>query len=88
MIRAESENAILTRLCGRWGLRLSVSCLLAAAMSAIAGTIVDNLTGTHKSWWECDTGIAYLVANKAHGVCGADRRETAGFELAAASPSG
>ncbi len=25
-------------------------------------TIVDNLTGTHKSWWECDTGIAYLVA--------------------------
>src|SRR5438552_13690822 len=27
-------------------------------------TIVDGLTGTHKSWWECDTGIAYLVANK------------------------
>jgi hypothetical protein len=26
-------------------------------------TTVDNLTGTHKSWWECDTGIAYLVAN-------------------------
>src|SRR3989441_1011488 len=26
-------------------------------------TIVDGLTGTHKSWWECDTGIAYLVAN-------------------------
>ena len=26
-------------------------------------TVVDNLTGTHKSWWECDTGIAYLVAN-------------------------
>jgi hypothetical protein len=25
-------------------------------------TVVDNLTGTHKSWWECDTGIAYLVA--------------------------
>jgi hypothetical protein len=25
--------------------------------------IVDGLTGTHKSWWECDTGIAYLVAN-------------------------
>jgi len=28
-------------------------------------TIVDGLSGTHKSWWECDTGIAYLVANKA-----------------------
>src|SRR5262249_30970105 len=27
-------------------------------------TIVDGLNGTHKSWWECDTGIAYLVANK------------------------
>jgi hypothetical protein len=27
-------------------------------------TIVDGLRGTHKSWWECDTGIAYLVANK------------------------
>ena len=26
-------------------------------------TVVDGLTGTHKSWWECDTGIAYLVAN-------------------------
>jgi hypothetical protein len=25
-------------------------------------TVVNNLTGTHKSWWECDTGIAYLVA--------------------------
>jgi len=25
--------------------------------------VVDGLTGTHKSWWECDTGIAYLVAN-------------------------
>ena len=31
-------------------------------------TVVDNLTGTHKSWWECDTGIAYLVAsNRAEG---------------------
>src|SRR5262249_27476907 len=26
-------------------------------------TVVDGLTGTHKSWWECDTGIAYLVGN-------------------------
>jgi len=26
--------------------------------------IVDGLSNTHKSWWECDTGIAYLVANK------------------------
>jgi len=26
--------------------------------------IVEGLTGTHKNWWECDTGIAYLVGNK------------------------
>jgi len=26
--------------------------------------IVDGLNFTHKNWWECDTGIAYLVANK------------------------
>ena len=24
--------------------------------------IVGNLRSTHKSWWECDTGIAYLVS--------------------------
>jgi hypothetical protein len=26
--------------------------------------IVGGLNFTHKNWWECDTGIAYLVANK------------------------
>jgi len=24
--------------------------------------VVDGLKGTHKSWWECDSGIAYLVS--------------------------
>lgn len=24
--------------------------------------VADNLHGTHKNWWECDTGIAYLVS--------------------------
>ncbi len=24
-------------------------------------TVVDELTDTHKNWWECDTGIAYIV---------------------------
>jgi hypothetical protein len=28
-------------------------------------TVVDHLKGTHKSWWECDTGIAYLVSGLA-----------------------
>ncbi len=25
-------------------------------------TVADGLGGTHKNWWECDTGIAYLVS--------------------------
>jgi hypothetical protein len=25
-------------------------------------TVVDGLSNTHKSWWECETGVAYLVA--------------------------
>ena len=24
--------------------------------------IVKGLNGTHKNWWECDTGIAYLIS--------------------------
>ena len=26
-------------------------------------TVVSGLKGTHKNWWECDTGIAYLVSD-------------------------
>ncbi len=26
-------------------------------------TVVQGLAGTHKNWWECDTGIAYLVSD-------------------------
>jgi hypothetical protein len=29
---------------------------------ARVATVVDKLKGTHKSWWECDSGIAYLVS--------------------------
>ena len=37
-----------------------------------------NLKDTHKSWWECDTGIAYLVS----GVDGwRSRRMTEVFDL-------
>jgi hypothetical protein len=28
-------------------------------------TVVKGLKGTHKSWWECDSGIAYLVSGTA-----------------------
>jgi hypothetical protein len=32
------------------------------ARPAKVTTVVSGLKGTHKSWWECDTGIAYLVS--------------------------
>lgn len=30
-------------------------------------TVVSGLTSTHKSWWECDTGMAYLVSGDLAG---------------------
>lgn len=45
---------------------------------AIITVIVRNLRDTHKSWWECDTGIAYLVS----GVKGwQSRRMTQIYDL-------
>ncbi|HLQ00665.1 MAG TPA: hypothetical protein VK143_00040 [Burkholderiales bacterium] len=32
------------------------------AKPGLLTTIVKGLKGTHKNWWECDTGIAYLVS--------------------------
>jgi hypothetical protein len=34
------------------------------AKPVLLTVVVKDLNGTHKSWWECDSGIAYLVANK------------------------
>ncbi|HEY1266062.1 MAG TPA: hypothetical protein VGH16_02320, partial [Candidatus Binatia bacterium] len=31
---------------------------------SLVSTVLSKLTSTHKNWWECDTGIAYLVAYK------------------------
>jgi hypothetical protein len=31
------------------------------AAPTLLTTVVAGLKGTHKNWWECDTGIAYLV---------------------------
>ena len=33
------------------------------ANPSLAKTVVSNLKNTHKSWWECETGIAYLVSD-------------------------
>ena len=30
---------------------------------ALASTVVSGLARTHKNWWECDSGIAYLVSD-------------------------
>ncbi len=27
-------------------------------------TVVDDLAGTHKNWWECDTGMAFLAGRR------------------------
>jgi hypothetical protein len=32
------------------------------ARPTLLTTVVKGLKGTHKNWWECDTGIAYLVS--------------------------
>ena len=45
------------------GARLSVFDVTDPAHPALMTTIAPQLTNTHKNWWECDTGIAYLVAN-------------------------
>src|SRR5262249_20266310 len=48
------------------------------ANPTLVTTIVQGLKDTHKSWWECDTGIAYLVS----GVEGwRVRRMTQVFDL-------
>jgi hypothetical protein len=35
------------------------------AAPALLTTVLSGLSNTHKNWWECDTGIAYLVAGSA-----------------------
>ena len=32
------------------------------AKPSMVSTVSKGLSGTHKNWWECDTGIAYLVS--------------------------
>jgi hypothetical protein len=30
----------------------------------LVSTVLSKLSSTHKNWWECDTGIAYIVAHR------------------------
>ena len=35
----------------------------APAKPTFVATIIDGLSHTHKNWWECKTGIAYLISD-------------------------
>jgi hypothetical protein len=48
------------------------------AKPVLVATVVKGLKGTHKNWWECDSGVAYLVS----GVDGwRTRRMTQVYDL-------
>ena len=72
MVRVCSGSVLPRGVKGKWYLLRSLGStaheiydVTDKARPTLLTTIVDGLSGTHKSWWECDTGIAYLVANKA-----------------------
>jgi hypothetical protein len=75
MVRVCSGSVLPQGVKGKWYLLRSLGStaheiydVTDKARPTLLTTVVDGLTGTHKSWWECDTGIAYLVANnKAEG---------------------
>lgn len=35
-----------------------------ASNPTLVSTVISGLTSTHKNWWECNTGIGYIVAYK------------------------
>ncbi|MCX7152277.1 MAG: hypothetical protein NT115_07085, partial [Proteobacteria bacterium] len=48
------------------------------AKPVLVTTVVKGIKGTHKNWWECDSGVAYLVS----GVTGwRTRRMTQIYDL-------
>jgi hypothetical protein len=59
--RADRAKTYLLRTLGR--LAHEVWDVSDRAKPAMLTTIISGLGETHKNWWECDTGIAYLVAD-------------------------
>jgi hypothetical protein len=59
--RADRAKTYLLRTLGR--LAHEVWDVSDPAKPAMLTTIISGLGETHKNWWECDTGIAYLVAD-------------------------
>jgi hypothetical protein len=71
MVRVCSGNTLPRAVRGKWYLLRprgsqghEIYDVTDPSKPALLTTVVENLDGTHKSWWECDTGIAYLVGNK------------------------
>jgi len=58
--KADKSKVYLLRTFGN--LAHEVWDVTAPEKPARIAVVVDKLKGTHKSWWECDTGIAYLVS--------------------------
>jgi len=58
--KADKSKVYLLRTFGNLG--HEVWDVTAPEKPAKVVTVVDKLKGTHKSWWECDSGIAYLVS--------------------------
>ena len=71
--RADGARSATARLCRRAIAARSTCCARSAARRMRSGTSpipptrcwsrgIAGLKDTHKNWWECDTGIAYLVS--------------------------
>ena len=58
--RADKSKVYLLRTFGN--LAHEVWDVTNPAKPQLVTTVVKGLKGTHKSWWECDSGIAYLVS--------------------------
>ena len=58
--RADKSKTYLLRTYGNAG--HEVWDVTNPAGPAPVATVVKGLRGTHKNWWECDSGIAYLVS--------------------------
>jgi hypothetical protein len=58
--RADKSKVYLLRTLGN--LAHEIWDVTDPAKPGLFTTIVSGLKGTHKNWWECDSGIAYLVS--------------------------
>ena len=71
MVRVCSGNVLPHGVKGKWYLlrpngatQHEIWDVTDPAKPTLLTVVVKDLNGTHKSWWECDTGMAYLVANR------------------------